>query len=108
MASSANTCRSTTRRAIVSTFRCIKQIAWRAHHPADDAGKADFKGLLARGMVRPTRLDLWVMDADGQNQRPLSQFSFQLDGVPARIPDSEVAGWTEERLIWLPPQIPTN
>ncbi|NLF13535.1 MAG: hypothetical protein GX597_17265 [Anaerolineaceae bacterium] len=51
---------------------------------------------------------LWVMDADGQNQRPLSQFSFQLDGVPARIPDSEVAGWIEERLIWLPPQIPTN
>jgi len=51
---------------------------------------------------------LWVMDADGQNQRRLSEFSFRLDGVPAGIPESEVAGWIEERLIWLPPQIPTN
>jgi len=51
---------------------------------------------------------LWVMDADGQNQRPLTEFSFRMDGVPAGIPDSEVAGWIEERLIWLPSQIATN
>ena len=62
-----------------------KQIAWRAHHPADDAGKADFKGLLARGMVRPTRLDLWVMDADGANKRritTLEKASFGPDFTP--------------------------
>jgi len=46
-----------------------KQIAWRAQHPEDDAGKADFRGLLARGLVRPNKLDLWVMDADGGNKR---------------------------------------
>jgi hypothetical protein len=51
---------------------------------------------------------LWVMDADGQNQRPLNELSFRLDGVPAGIPESEVAGWIEERLIWLTTQIPAN
>jgi TolB protein len=51
---------------------------------------------------------LWVMDANGQNQWPLSEFSFRLDGVPTGVPESEVAGWIEERLVWLPPQIPTN
>ena len=51
---------------------------------------------------------LWVMDANGGNQQPLSEFSFRLDGVPAGAPESESAGWIEERLVWLPPQIPTN
>ena len=49
-----------------------KQIAWRAHHPKDEAGQADFKGLLARGMVRPTKLDLWVMNADGTEKRRIT------------------------------------
>lgn len=51
---------------------------------------------------------LWVMDADGQNQQPLSEFSFRLDGVPAGIPESEAAGWIEERLIWLATETPGN
>ena len=46
-----------------------KQIAWRAQHPADEAGRADFKTLLGKGMVRPNRLDLWVMAADGSGKR---------------------------------------
>jgi TolB protein len=45
------------------------KIAWRAHHPEDEAGKAAFKALLAKGFVRPSVLDLWVMDADGSNPR---------------------------------------
>jgi TolB protein len=45
------------------------KIAWRAQHPEDEAGKASFKALLAKGFVRPSVLDLWVMDADGSNPR---------------------------------------
>jgi hypothetical protein len=44
---------------------------------------------------------LWIMDADGENQRPLYEFTFRLDGVPAGILEYEVGGWIEERMIWL-------
>jgi len=45
---------------------------------------------------------LWVMDADGGNQRPVNDFTFRLDGIPAGVPEHEASGWIEERLIWLP------
>jgi len=45
---------------------------------------------------------LWVMDADGGNQRPLNDFAFRMDGIPAGVPEHEHWGWIEERLIWLP------
>ncbi len=45
---------------------------------------------------------LWIMDADGEAQRMLNDFSFRLDGIPAGVPDQETGGWIEERLIWLP------
>ena len=48
------------------------------------------------------RFRLWVMDADGGNQRPLNEFSFRLDGIPAGIPGDQAGGWIEERLVWLP------
>lgn len=45
---------------------------------------------------------LWLMDADGGNQRPVNDFAFRLDGIPAGVPEHEAWGWIEERLIWLP------
>ncbi len=45
---------------------------------------------------------LWVMDANGGNQRPVNDFTFRLDGIPAGVPEHEASGWIEERLIWLP------
>jgi WD40-like Beta Propeller Repeat len=50
-----------------------------------------------------SRLRLWIMDADGGNQRPLNEFAFRLDGVPAGVPADEVGGWIEERMVWLAP-----
>jgi hypothetical protein len=44
---------------------------------------------------------LWMMDADGGNQRPASDLPFRLDGIPAGVPQHEAAGWIEERLVWL-------
>ena len=48
-----------------------KQIVWRASRPV---GKEleDYKALLARGLVRPTKLELWVANADGSNPRPFT------------------------------------
>ena len=44
------------------------KICYRAQHPQDDEGKARFKALLSKGIVRPDALEIMVMDADGSNQ----------------------------------------
>jgi Tol biopolymer transport system component len=43
------------------------KIVYRAHRPTDPQEIEDYQSLLARGLVRPTRLEIWVMDADGAN-----------------------------------------
>lgn len=48
------------------------QIAYRAHHPADTAELRSHRELLARGLVRPSRVELWVMNADGSGQRQVT------------------------------------
>jgi Tol biopolymer transport system component len=47
---------------------------------------------------------LWIMDADGQNQRLLHEFSFRMDGLPAGAAPHEAEGWIAERMVWLPAQ----
>ena len=48
------------------------KIVYRAHHPTDPAELTDYRSLLARSHIRPTRLEIWVMDADGSNKRQLT------------------------------------
>lgn len=50
-----------------------KRIVYRAFHPATAADSADYRSLLAQGLVRPTRMDLWVMNADGTGQRQVTR-----------------------------------
>lgn len=49
------------------------KIVYRAHHPTDSASLADYRQLLARGLVRPSRMEIWVMNADGSEQRQVTQ-----------------------------------
>lgn len=49
-----------------------KQIVYRAYHPATARDSADYRSLLAQHLVRPTRMDLWVMNADGSGQRQVT------------------------------------
>jgi TolB protein len=49
-----------------------RSIVYRAHHPSDPAELADYRALLARGLVRPSRMEIFVMDADGANQRQVT------------------------------------
>lgn len=49
-----------------------RQIVYRASRPANERELADFKRLLAQGLVRPSKLDLYVMNADGSNKRQLT------------------------------------
>jgi Tol biopolymer transport system component len=46
-----------------------KQIVYRAHHPETEKEKTDYQALLKDDLIRPSKLDLWVMNADGSNKR---------------------------------------
>ncbi|HKK07513.1 MAG TPA: hypothetical protein VKA44_01365 [Gemmatimonadota bacterium] len=48
------------------------KIVYRAYHPSDSAGLADYRALLAEGLVRPTVMELWVMNADGSGKRQIT------------------------------------
>lgn len=47
------------------------QIVWRASRPKGDALE-EYKTLLADGLVRPSKLEIYVADADGKNARQLT------------------------------------
>ena len=49
-----------------------KRLVWRAMYPETAADSADYRRLLQQGLVRPTRLELWVADADGGNARQVT------------------------------------
>jgi Tol biopolymer transport system component len=49
-----------------------KKIVYRAYRPVTEAEIADYKALLAQGLIRPTRLEIFVMDADGGNRRQVT------------------------------------
>ncbi len=47
-------------------------IVYRAFHPTADDDVADYLRLLGQGLIRPSRLDIWVMSADGSDKRRLT------------------------------------
>src|SRR5437773_510408 len=77
-----------------------KQIVYRAYHPGTAADSATYRDLIARHLVRPTQMDLWVMNADGSDQRQVTHLpgaSF----APAFTPDGRriifASNWREPR-----------
>lgn len=49
-----------------------KRIVYRAYHPVDSAELRDYRDLLRQRIVRPSKMELWVMNADGSNQRQIT------------------------------------
>ena len=49
-----------------------KRIVYRGHHPTEEKALAGYRDLLAQGLVRPSLMEIWVMDADGTNQRQVT------------------------------------
>lgn len=49
------------------------KIVWRAGYPQTAADSADYLGLLADRLVRPSRVEIWVADADGSNARQVTR-----------------------------------
>ena len=50
-----------------------RQIVWRAQYPATATDTADYRRLLDQRLVRPSRLELWVANADGTSPRQVTQ-----------------------------------
>jgi len=65
---------------------CSK-IVWRASRPTGDALK-DYQNLLAKGLVRPTKLELFVADADGGNAKQVTELNVAAFG-PFFYPSSD-------------------
>ena len=50
-----------------------KRLVWRAMYPETAADTADYLRLLEQRLVRPSRLELWVADADGSGARQVTR-----------------------------------
>ncbi len=47
-------------------------IVYRANHPETEQEYREYKDLLDSGRIQPTSMEVWVMDADGSNQRQVT------------------------------------
>ena len=65
-----------------------KQIVYRAHHPQDEKEKADYVSLLKQNLIRPSKLDIWVMNADGSNKRRVTN-NGKANFAPFFFPDGK-------------------
>lgn len=65
-----------------------KQIVFRAYHPQTDKEKADYTSLLKQDLIRPTVLDIWVMNADGSNKRQVTHLN-KASFAPYFFPDGK-------------------
>ncbi len=48
------------------------KIIYRAYHPTSPEEIASFRTLLGRHLVRPTQMELWIMNADGSNRHQVT------------------------------------
>jgi Tol biopolymer transport system component len=51
------------------------KIVWRAGYPVTAADTADYQSLLAARMVRPSRMNIWIANADGTEPRQVTQLA---------------------------------
>ena len=63
------------------------KIVYRAWHPTGDSLTV-YRDLLAQRLVRPNRMELWVMNADGSDQRQITQLGGANFG-PSWTPDGK-------------------
>ncbi|MCA9738496.1 MAG: PD40 domain-containing protein [Gemmatimonadetes bacterium] len=48
------------------------KIVWRADYPQSEEALAEYRALLADGLIRPSELEIWVMNADGTDKRQIT------------------------------------
>ncbi len=65
-----------------------KQIVYRAHHPKNAKEKEDYVALLKQNLIRPSVLEIWVMNADGSNKRQVTS-NGKANFAPFFFPDGK-------------------
>ena len=65
-----------------------KQIVYRAYHPQTEKEKADYIALLKQNLIRPTTLEIMVMNADGSNKRQVTNLN-KASFAPYFFPDGK-------------------
>ncbi len=64
------------------------KIVYRAHHPKDSVELRQYRELLAQGMIRPSKVELYVMNADGSDNRQITSLGGANFG-PSWTPDGK-------------------
>jgi TolB protein len=65
-----------------------KQIVYRAYHPQTEKEKAEYIALLKQNLIRPTTLEIMVMNADGSNKRQVTHLN-KASFAPYFFPDGK-------------------
>lgn len=65
-----------------------KKIVWRASRPQTDEDIKEYKDLLAKGLVMPTRMEIFVANADGSNVHQVTRLG-KANWAPAFTPDGK-------------------
>jgi Tol biopolymer transport system component len=65
-----------------------KKIVYRAEHPQTPQQEKDYKDLLARGLIRPGNLEIWVMNADGSGKHQVTR-NGAANFAPYWLPDGK-------------------
>jgi Tol biopolymer transport system component len=65
-----------------------KLIVYRAHHPKTEQEIRDYKELLAQNLIRPTYLEIWLMNSDGSNKRQITDMG-AASFAPSFFPDGK-------------------
>ncbi len=64
------------------------KIVYRAHHPKDSLELRQYRELLAQRFIRPSKVELFVMNADGSDNRQITQLGGANFG-PSWTPDGQ-------------------
>jgi TolB protein len=64
------------------------KIVFRAYHPQTEKEKSDYLGLLKSNLIRPSTLEIWVMNADGSNKRQVTR-NGKANFAPYFFPDGK-------------------
>jgi Tol biopolymer transport system component len=65
-----------------------KKIIWRASRPRTEEEIREYKALLAENLVAPTRMEVWMANADGSDARQVTELG-QANWAPNFIPGTD-------------------